>query len=42
MQKQGCTDSFPLTEKNFSVASQALTSHSQPLELALKAQVPNL
>ena len=30
MQKQGCTDSFPLTEKNVSVASQALTSHSQP------------
>lgn len=42
MQKQECTDSFPLEEKNVSIASQTLTSLSQSLELALKAQVPNL
>ena len=42
MQKQGCTGSFSLTEKNVNIVSQTLTSLSQSLELALKAQVPNL
>lgn len=39
MQKQECTDSFPLEEKNVSIASQTLTALSPIPGVGTKAQV---